>query len=106
MDPFPHDFDLDTDEAGLWCTSSLSLSSYTSMVFIRPNKKKISWLASFLLNVHGWARGLYFYLRDLSLFSRGEGHNFFLSCLGEGHNFLQGFLGEGHNFFKVFLLRK
>ena len=31
--------------------------------------------------------------------SRGEGHNFFLSCLGEDHNFFQGFLGEGHNFF-------
>ena len=46
------------------------------------------------------------WLRDVSLFSGGEGHyfggeghNIFPSCLGEGHNFFQGFLGEGHNFF-------
>ena len=38
-------------------------------------------------------------IRDLSLFSGGEGHNFFSSCLGEGQNFFQDFLGEGHNIF-------
>ena len=50
-------------------------------------------------------------IRNVSLFSGGEGHyfggeghNFFPSCLGKGHNFFQGFLGEGHNFLKVFLL--
>ena len=42
-------------------------------------------------------------LRDVSLFSggEGEGHNFF-PLVGEGHNFFQGFLGEGHNFLKYF----
>ena len=50
-------------------TSGKKRESLTVRKFqLRPNIKKISWLASFLLNVHGLAGSFYFYFSLFFLF--------------------------------------